>query len=117
MRNIINRKLIPIFSGFSDASEQMRYVYEDGDFEYEITETFKKLLPLYKQLFTYVRRKLFLRYGIGVIRPDGPIPAHLTGNIWAQDWTELADIVVPYQSVKNIDVTNELLRQGFTPLR
>lgn len=106
-----------VFTGFADAGEQMRYLYEDGDFEYEIAETFQKLLPLYKQLFTYVRRKLFLRYGINVIRPDGPIPAHLTGNIWAQDWTELSAIVMPYQSAKGIDVTDELLRQGFTPLR
>lgn len=95
----------------------MRYVYEDGDFEYEIAETFQKLLPLYKQFFTYVRKKLFQRYGNSVIRPDGPIPVHLTGNLWGQDWTELSAIVMPYPSVKGIDVTDELLRQGFTSLR
>lgn len=95
----------------------MKFVYEDGDFKYELESTWKKLEPLYKELFTYVRRKLLIRYGINVIRPEGPIPAHLLGDIWAQDWSNLIDILVPYPHVKNVDVTDDLLRQGFTPLR
>ncbi|XP_018574000.1 angiotensin-converting enzyme-like isoform X2 [Anoplophora glabripennis] len=104
-------------NGFQDAGEEMRYVYEDSNLENELAGSFQKLLPLYKQLLTYVRRKLLQRYGSNVIRPDGPLPAHILGNLWAQDWSNIADIVLPYPEYKNIDVSDEMLHQGFTPLR
>lgn len=95
----------------------MQYVYEDGDFKYELDSTWKKLQPLYKELFTYVRRKLIIRYGANVVRSEGPIAAHLLGDIWSQDWSNLGDFVTPYPHVKYLDVTDDLLRQGFTPLK
>lgn len=95
----------------------MRYIYEDDDFENELAETFQKLQPLYKHLLTYVRKKLFKRYGPTTIRREGPLPAHILGNIWAQDWSNIADIVMPYPDHSNFDITSELLRQSFTPLR
>lgn len=106
-----------VCKGFSDAGEQMKYIYEDGDFEYELEDTWKKLQPLYKELFTYIRRKLIIRYGSNIVRSEGPLPAHLLGDIWSQDWSNLADFVMPYPHVKNLDVTDDMLRQGFTPIR
>ncbi|KAJ8924306.1 hypothetical protein NQ315_007099 [Exocentrus adspersus] len=104
-------------NGFSDAGEEMRYMYEDPNFENEVAESFQKLLPLYKQLLTYVRRKLLQRYGSSIIRPDGPLPAHILGNLWAQEWSNIADIVLPYPEYRDFDVSDEMLHQGFTPLR
>lgn len=104
-------------NGFLDAGENMRYVYEEMNFDNELAESFQKLQPLYKELFTYVRRKLLQYYGPDVVRPEGPLPAHLLGNIWAQEWSNLFDILIPYPEYRNLDVTDELLRQGFTPLR
>lgn len=95
----------------------MRYVYEDNDFEHEIAETWQKIQPLYKELFTYIRRKLVIRYGTEVVRPEGPLPVHLLGDIWGQDWSNIADFTMPYPHIKNLDVTDDMLRQGFTPLR
>lgn len=95
----------------------MRSVYEDNDFESEIANAFQKLLPLYKHLFTYVRRKLHERYGREVIQSDGPIPAHLLGNLWAQDWVNIAELVMPYREHRNIDVSEEMLIQGYDPLK
>lgn len=95
----------------------MRYAYEETDFEYELAETWQKLQPLYKELFTYVRRKLIIRYGENVVRSDGPIPVHLLGDLWGQDWSKIADIVMPYPLNRNLDITDEMLKQGFTPLR
>lgn len=109
--------LTVLFEGFSDAGEEMRYMYEDKDFEDELAVTFQKLQPLYKQLLTYVRRKLFNKYGPEVVRPEGPLSAHILGDIWAQEWSNLAGIVMPYPDYAQIDVTQEMLRQGFTPLR
>ncbi len=42
--------------------------------------------PLYVSLHSYVRWKLREKYG-EVVLAKGPIPAHLLGNIWAQDWS------------------------------
>lgn len=104
-------------NGFEDAGEEMRDVYDDPNFEHELAESFQKLQPLYKELFTYVRKKLIKQYGPNIIRHDGLIPAHLLGNIWAQEWSNIEEITIPYPNKGNIDITNELLRQGFTPLR
>lgn len=104
-------------NGFQDAGEEMRYVYENPNFENEISESFRRLQPLYKELFTYVRRRLLNQYGSSVIRPDGPLPAHVLGNLWAQEWSKIGDIVTPYPSAAKMDVTDEMRRQGFTPLR
>jgi peptidyl-dipeptidase A len=100
-----------------DAGEEMRYAYEESDFENQVAEAWKALQPLYKELFTYVRRKLLQLYGPNVIRPEGPLPGHLLGNLWAQDWSKIIDLVAPYPEYKSMDVTDEMLRQGFTPLR
>ena len=42
----------------------------------------------------YVRWKLREKYG-DVVPANGPIPAHLLGNIWAQDWTNVYKLVAP----------------------
>ncbi|XP_061381420.1 angiotensin-converting enzyme-like [Danaus plexippus] len=104
-------------TGFKDAGDQMRAAYEDPSFRASVEEIYNQIIPLYKQLFTYVRRKLLLRYGDKSVRPDGPIPAHLLGNMWAQNWKSIMDLVMPFPQAPNVDVTSEMLRQGFTPLR
>ena len=51
--------------------------------------------PLYLELHTYVRHRLIQKYGAIADRPDGMIPAHLLGNMWAQEWGNVYDIVAP----------------------
>ncbi|CAG9763914.1 unnamed protein product [Ceutorhynchus assimilis] len=104
-------------NGFSDASEAADTVYEDARLQDELAQTFGRILPLYKELFAYVRSKLYVAYGPDVVRIDGPLPAHLLGNMWAQEWSRIYDLVVPYPEFDKFDVTGELLRQGYTPLR
>ena len=60
----------------------------------ELDRLWDQLRPLYLSLHTYVRAKLRERYG-DLVPADGPIPAHLLGNIWAQDWSNVYDIVGP----------------------
>ncbi|XP_023949107.1 angiotensin-converting enzyme-like [Bicyclus anynana] len=104
-------------TGYRDAGDQMRAAYDDTSFRESVEEIYNQVAPLYKQLFTYVRRRLILRYGEASVRPDGPIPAHLLGNMWAQNWKSIMDLVMPFPQSPNLDVTSEMLRQGFTPLR
>ncbi|XP_052864385.1 angiotensin-converting enzyme-like [Anopheles cruzii] len=102
--------------GFHDAGEQMRSVYEDGEFFFTVNDLWNQLQPLYKQLFTFVRSGLVRKYGEYVIRRNGPIPAHLLGNMWAQNWRNIMDIIKPGPP-ESPDVTGEMVRQGYTPLK
>ena len=51
---------------------------------------------LHPQLHAYVRHKLHGFYGDRVMAATGPMPAHLLGNMWAQSWGNIADLVKPY---------------------
>ena len=55
-----------------------------------------------------------LRYGEGTVDPHGPIPAHLLGNMWAQSWNNIANILIPYPDKPSIDVSEEMVKQGWT---
>ena len=45
---------------------------------------------------------------------NGPIPAHVLGNMWAQSWGNIVDLVKPYPNKPSIDVTAEMKKQGWT---
>ena len=51
--------------------------------------------PLYDALHAHVRAKLVEKYGADKVPADGAIPAHLLGNIWAQQWGNIYDLVGP----------------------
>ncbi|KAK3930192.1 Angiotensin-converting enzyme [Frankliniella fusca] len=103
-------------NGFRDAGEHMRAPYDDPELESEVTQLWAQVSPLYRQLHAYVRRQLHRHYG-DLVREDGPLPAHLLGNMWAQSWKNIADLVVPFPEKRGADVTPEMLRQGYTPVR
>jgi peptidyl-dipeptidase A len=66
--------------------------------------------PLYLSLHTFVRSKLVEKYGASVVPPDGPIPAHLLGNIWAQEWGNIYDLTGVKEDKSGVDLT-ELLKK------
>lgn len=102
-------------NGFSDAGVQMRAMYDDPELFFTVQDLWIQIQPLYKQLFTYVRRGLFQTYGPSIIREDGPIPAHLLNNMWGQNWKNLMDILRPVSAIP--DITGEIIRQGYTPMK
>jgi peptidyl-dipeptidase A len=51
--------------------------------------------PLYDQLHCYTRTKLNQKYGNAVQPASGPIRADLLGNMWAQEWGNIYDVVAP----------------------
>ncbi|XP_046681921.1 angiotensin-converting enzyme-like [Homalodisca vitripennis] len=103
--------------GFRDASEQERAVYEEPNWAQHMAELWSRLVPLYQQLHTYVRRRLHEYYGPRRVRLDGPLPAHILGNMWGQSWKNIFDIVIPYPGKRRVDVTSEMIRQGYNPIR
>merc|ERR1711874_593024 len=101
-------------NGFDDASLMKVDPYESDTFKEEMGETWEGLKPLYQQLHAYVRHKLSKFYGSDVVPDSGPIPAHLLGNMWAQSWNNIADILKPFPSKPSINVTGAMQEQGWT---
>ncbi|MBX3702180.1 MAG: M2 family metallopeptidase [Steroidobacteraceae bacterium] len=101
--------------GFADLGELWRGGYDMGpaEFEAETDRLWQQVKPLYDGLHCYARGKLQERYGKALV-PDGkPVPAHLFGNMWAQQWNNIYDLLEPYAGVSDLDVTAELVKQGY----
>jgi len=98
--------------GFKDVAEVWKANYDmpADQFEAEVDRLWGQVKPLYDQLHCYTRRKLNTMYGDAVVPKTGPIPAHLLGNMWAQDWTYLYPELEPYKGVAKIDVTPVLAK-------
>jgi peptidyl-dipeptidase A len=83
--------------GFADTGALWRSQYDmtPDEFQADIERLWTQVEPLYRELHTYVRRKLMEKYGDAARRPDGMIPADLLGNVWAQEWGNIYDVVAP----------------------
>jgi peptidyl-dipeptidase A len=93
--------------GFADTGAMWRSKYDmpPAAFAAEVDRLYEQLKPLYVSLHTYVRRKLREHYGPDVVPANGPIPAHLLGNIWAQDWSHVYPLVGPKEADPGFDLT------------
>ena len=101
--------------GFSDVGQLWRSGYDmpPDQIEAEVDRLWGQLKPLYDALHCDVRANLVEQYGAEIVPADGPIPAHLTGNLWAQDWSGLYDLVEPYPGKASLDVTDRLEADGW----
>jgi len=83
--------------GFKDTGAMWRAKYdmEPDAFAAEMERLWQQVKPLYDSLYTYTRRKLSEKYGKEVVPLDGPIPAHLLGNMWAQQWGNIYPLLKP----------------------
>ncbi|HKG94408.1 MAG TPA: M2 family metallopeptidase [Gemmatimonadaceae bacterium] len=83
--------------GFADAGAMWRSNYDmpPDEFAKELDRLWTQVRPLYLSLHAYVRARLSERYGPQVVPPDGMIPAHLLGNMWAQEWGNVYPLVAP----------------------
>ena len=86
---------------WKDYGAYVRSWYEVGDELGTIAEKlWLDLKPFYEELHAYVRFRLRKKYK-SLIK-DGPIPAHLLGNMWAQSWVNIYDLVVPFPGKQQI---------------
>jgi peptidyl-dipeptidase A len=101
--------------GFKDTGDLWRSGYDmtPAEFSAELERVWTQLDPLYKELHAYVRFKLIQKYGVAAERPDGMIPAHLLGNMWAQEWGNVYDVVAtaPTGNYKMYDLEAALKQQ------
>jgi len=98
--------------GFADTGALWRSGYDmtPEQFSAELERVWAEVAPLYQELHTYVRKKLVQKYGAVAERSDGMIPAHLLGNMWAQEWGNIYDIVAPPSAPPSYDI-GEILTQ------
>ncbi|XP_069808556.1 angiotensin-converting enzyme [Dendropsophus ebraccatus] len=99
--------------GFKDTGEYWRSWYTSSTFEDDLEQLYIQLEPLYLNLHAFVRRKLYERYGAKYINLKGPIPAHLLGNMWSQQWNNIYDLMIPFPNKTNVDVTNTMVALGW----
>ncbi|MGB7726877.1 MAG: M2 family metallopeptidase, partial [Candidatus Acidiferrum sp.] len=94
--------------GYSDVGALWRSNYDmpPDQFAAEMDRTWEQLRPLYLSLHAYVRGQLAKKYGKDVVPPNGPIPAHLLGNIWAQEWNNVYDLMDSPKPAQTFDLTS-----------
>ena len=100
--------------GFADAGEVWRSGYDmpPAQIAAETDRLWSQVKPLYTQLHCYARTKLDAHYGIDKGEVAGRmLPAHLMGNMWQQDWSNLWDLLQPYPGAGSLDITGALQQQ------
>jgi peptidyl-dipeptidase A len=97
--------------GFKDTGALWRAGYDmtAEQFSAELERLWQQVRPLYLSLHTYVRARLVQKYGPKVVPSAGPIPAHLLGDPWAQQWGKIFPILGLPENSRGYDLT-ELLR-------
>ena len=103
--------------GFKDTGAMWRGKYDmpPDAFAKELDRLWDQLRPLYLSLHAYVRTKLHDKYGAAVSE-DGPIPAHLLGNLWQQEWGNIYDIVAPAGEKAGYSLTENLKSRKIEPV-
>jgi peptidyl-dipeptidase A len=105
--------------GYADTGELWRSNYDlpPEAFAEEVDRLWAQVLPLYEALHCYVRARLSAFYGEAVVPLDAPIPAHLLGNMWAQQWGNIFELVAPANADPGYDLTALLQAEGYDALR
>ncbi|XP_059058546.1 angiotensin-converting enzyme-like isoform X2 [Achroia grisella] len=107
-RDTTGKKIRPVFKdyvtrmnrvaeleNFTDAGDMWRYAFEDDNFVQTVDRIWHEIKPFYDQLHNYVRAKL-QQYYTKDMQNDSTIPAHILGNLWAQEWQAIYPKVAAY---------------------
>lgn len=105
--------------GFDNISQLWRgkYDMEADAFEQELDRLWGQVEPFYDALHCHVRAELGEEYGTDVVPQDKAIPAHLLGNMWAQTWGNIYDIVKPEQEMQVPNITAALEEHGYDEVK
>jgi peptidyl-dipeptidase A len=96
--------------GFADAGALWRSNYDmpPDQLAKEADRLWEQLRPLYESLHAYVRGQLRKKYGSEIVPAHGPIPAHLLGNIWSQEWNNVYSLMDSPKPPQSYDLTKLL---------
>jgi peptidyl-dipeptidase A len=101
--------------GYDDVGTMWRARYDlpPAEFAAETDRLWGQVKPLYDELHCHVRAKLNEKYGDDIVPLDQPIRADLLGNMWAQSWGNISDLVSPGDADPGYDLTALLLANGY----
>jgi peptidyl-dipeptidase A len=85
-----------------------QYDMAPDEFAKEEDRLWEQLKPLYLSLHAYVRGQLAKKYGNAIVQANGPIPAHLLGNLWSQEWNNVYDLMDSPKPAQSFDLTKIL---------
>lgn len=104
--------------GFADLGTMWRSAYDmpPAEFPGELDRLWGEVKPLYEALHCHVRAKLGEQYGTDLVPQNGPIPAHLLGNMWAQDWSNIYPLVSPPETGSSYDLSAILKEKDFNAI-
>lgn len=99
--------------GYPDVGALWRSNYDmpPDAFAKDMDRLWEQLRPLYLSLHAYVRGQLVKKYGKDVVPRNGPIPADLLGNIWAQEWNNIYDLMDSPKPAQVYDLTKILVER------
>lgn len=106
--------------GYKDAGALWRAGYDmtPDQFAALTDRLWSQVKPFYDDLHCYVRTKLNEKYGDAVQPKTGPIRADLLGNMWAQEWGNIYDVVAPKDGAGlGYDLTERLNAKGYDPVK
>lgn len=105
--------------GYADAGALWRggYDMDADDFVKETDRIWGQVKPLYDQLHCAVRAGLNEKYGDEIVPLDQAIRADLLGNMWAQQWGNVYDVVAPKEAGAGVDTTKLLEENGYDALK
>ena len=106
--------------GYSDVGAMWRSQYDmpADDFAKLTEKLWQQVKPLYDELHCYTRTKLNEKYGDDVQSASGPIRADLLGNMWAQEWGNIYDVVAPAGAGDiGYDLTELLTVKDYDPIK
>jgi peptidyl-dipeptidase A len=101
--------------GFADTGAMWRSKYDmpPDAFAREMDRLWEQVRPLYVSLHAYVRARLREKYG-DLVPASGPIPSHLLGNMWAQEWENIYPLLAPANADPGYDLTAILKSRNTT---
>jgi peptidyl-dipeptidase A len=96
--------------GFKDTGSMWRSNYDmtPEQFSAEEERLWQQVRPLYLALYTFVRSRLSQHYGADLVPPNGPMPADLLGNPWAQEWGNIFPLLGLPEKSSGFDLTKLL---------
>ncbi|XP_015110790.1 angiotensin-converting enzyme [Diachasma alloeum] len=101
-------------NGYRDVGDIWREEMGIANVEVVMETLWSDVEELYQLLHAVVRFRLRGGYP-GVVDPLSPIPAHLLGDLWGQNWGALLDVLLPEKSV-TLNITESLRNKNYSVL-
>jgi peptidyl-dipeptidase A len=105
--------------GYAETGVLWRSWYDmpPDEFARTVERLWAQLEPMYKNLQCYARARLNDKYGDAVQPRTGAIRADLLGDMWAQSWGNVDDLLAPKDAELGYNLTQALVKQDYDAVK